>query len=81
MSFNAKLAYRKYLKERPGLYEHPFELVPLFTAEKFNDHPGLNERTSQTRKGALIWKFPMYAEALNQIVCKNDETRVLDIEI
>ena len=54
----------------------PFEGAPLFTAEKFNECPGLNERPSQTRKGALIWKFAMSAEAPIQIDCKNDETRV-----
>ena len=54
----------------------PFEWAPLFTAEKFNERPGLNECPLQTRKRALIWKFAMSAEALIQIVCKNDETRV-----
>ena len=55
----------------------PFEWAPLFTAEKFNDRPGLNECPPQTRKGTLIWKFAMSAEALIQIVCKNDKARVL----
>ena len=32
-------------------------------------------------KGALIWKFAMSAEALIQIVCKNDEARVLFSQI
>ena len=59
----------------------PFELAPLFTAEKFNECPGLNESPPQTRKGALIWKFAMSAEALIQIVCKNDETRVFFSQI
>ena len=54
----------------------PLEWTPLFTAEKVNEHPGLNKRLPQTRKGALIWKFAMTAEALIQIICKNDETRV-----
>ena len=56
----------------------PFEWVPLFTAEKFNERPGLNERppSLQTRKGTFIWKSIMSAEALIQIICKNDETRV-----
>ena len=45
----------------------PFEWAPLFTAEKFNERPGLNERPLQTRKGVLIWKFAMSAEALIQI--------------
>ena len=54
----------------------PYEWAPLFTAEKFNEHPGLNERPPQTRKRALIWKFTMFAEALIQIVSKNDEARV-----
>ena len=53
-----------------------FEWTPLFTAEKVNEHPGLNKRLPQTRKRALIWKFAMTAEALIQIICKNDETRV-----
>ena len=61
----------------------PFERTPLFTAKKINGRPGLNERPSQTRKEALIWKFAM--SALIQIVCKNDETRVflydIDIEL
>ena len=47
--------------------------------------PNLNKRPSkrppQTRKGALIWKFAMSSEALIQIVCKNDETRVFFIQI
>ena len=54
----------------------PYEWAPLFTAEKFNEHPGLNERPPPTRKGALIWKFAMFAEALIQIVSKNDGARV-----
>ena len=54
----------------------PLEWAPLFTAEKFNKRPGLKEHPSQTRKWELIWKFSMSAEALIQIVCKNDETRV-----
>ena len=40
----------------------PFEWAPLFTAEKFNEHPGFNERFPQIRKGALIWKLVMSAE-------------------
>ena len=48
----------------------PFEWASLFAAEKFNEH------LPQTTKGALIWKFAMSAEALIQIVCKNDEKRV-----
>ena len=48
--------------------------APLFTAEKFNECPGLNEYLPQTWKGGIIWKFAMSAEALIQIVCKNDET-------
>ena len=47
-----------------------FEWAPLFTADNFNEHPGLNERPPQTKKGALI-----------QLVCKNDETRVFFSEI
>ena len=51
----------------------------FFTAEKFNECPdlneGLNECLPQTWKGGIIWKFAMSAEALIQIVCKNDETR------
>ena len=47
--------------------------------------PNLNKRPSkrppQTRKGALIWKFAMSVEALIQIVCKNDETRVFFSQI
>ena len=35
----------------------------------------------QTRKEALIWKFAMSAEALIQIVCKNDKTRVFFSQI
>ena len=58
----------------------PFKWAPIFTAEKFNERPGLNEHPSppspQTRKGGFIWKFEMSAEALIQIVCKNDETKV-----
>ena len=38
--------------------------------------PALNERPPQIREGALIWKFATSAEALSQIVCKNDETGV-----
>ena len=53
----------------------PLEWAPLFTAEKFNERP------PQTKKGALIWKFSMSPEALIQIVCKNDETRVLFSQI
>ena len=59
----------------------PFEWAPFFIAEKFNEHPGLNEHPPQTRKGALIWKFVMSAEALIPIVCKNDETRVFFSQI
>ena len=59
----------------------PLEWAPLFTAEKFNERPGLNERPPQTKKGALIWKFSMSPEALIQIVCKNDETRVFFSQI
>ena len=53
----------------------PFEWAPLSTAEKFNERP------PRTRKGALIWKFAMSEEALIQIVCKNDETRVFFSQI
>ena len=59
----------------------PFEWAPLFTAENFNERPSLNERPPQIRKGELIWKFAMSAEALIQIVCKNDETRVFFSQI
>ena len=52
----------------------PFKWAPLFTAEKFNERPGLNERPPLTKKGAFIWKFAMSAETLIQIVCRNDET-------
>ena len=59
--------YRKYLKQRPGLNEHSLRMsAPL---------PPL------TRKGALIWKFAMSVEALIEIVCKNDETRVFFSQI
>ena len=54
----------------------PFEWAPLFTAGKFNEGPGLNERPPQTRKGTLIRKFAMSAEALIQIVSKNDQAKV-----
>ena len=54
----------------------PFEWASLFTAENFNKRPDLVERTPQTRKRALIWKLAMSAEALIQIVCKNEEPRV-----
>ena len=54
----------------------PFKWAPLFTAKKFNERPGLNERPPQTRHGAIIWKFAMSTEVLIQIVCKNDRTRV-----
>ena len=37
--------------------------------------------TPQTKKGALISKFAMSAEAFIQIVCKNDETRVFFSQI
>ena len=68
--------YRNYRKERPGLNEHPLRMsAPL------NEHPGLNERSPQTRKGAFIWKFAVSAETLIQIVCKNDETRVFFSQI
>ena len=59
----------------------PFEQAPLFTAEKCNEHPGLNECPPYTRKGALIWRFAISAEALIQIICKNDETRVFFSQI
>ena len=49
-----KRPYRNYLKERPCLNESPFEREPLFTSEKFNEHPGLNECLPQNRKGVLI---------------------------
>ena len=32
----------------------PIEWAALFTAEKFNERPGLNEHPAQTRKGMLI---------------------------
>ena len=59
----------------------PFEWAPLFTAENSNEHPSLNERPSQTRKGALIWNFAISAEVPIQKVCKNDETRVFFSQI
>ena len=59
----------------------PFKWAPLFTAEKFKECPGLNERLPQTRKGVLIWKFAMSGEELNQIVRKNDDTRVFFSQI
>ena len=68
-------------KSAPALINAPFEWAPLFTAEKFDDRPGLNEYPPQTRKGALIWKYAMSAEALTQIVCKNDKARVLFSQI
>ena len=58
-----------------------FEWAPLFTAEKFIEQPGLNEPLQQTRKGALMWKFAMSAEALIQIIWKNDEARVFFSQI
>ena len=75
--------YRNYLKDRPGLNERTLRMsgAPLFTAEKLNEHPGLNERPPKTRKEALIWKFAMFAEAPIQIVCKNDKTRVFFSQI
>ena len=48
----------------------PFEWAPLFTAEKSNERPSLNERPLQTRKEALI-----------QIVSKHDKTRVFFSQI
>ena len=42
---------------------------------------GLNERPPETRKGTLIWKFAMSEEALIQVVCKNDKTRVFFSQI
>ena len=48
-------------KSTPVFINTPFEWVPLFTAEKFNDRPGLNKDTTppppQTMKGALIWNL------------------------
>ena len=73
--------YRSYLKESPGLNEHPLEWAPILTAEKFNERSGLNERHPQTWTGALIWKFATSAEALIQIFCKNDETRIFFSQI
>ena len=32
-------------KSTPAFINTPFEWAPLFTAEKFNDRPGLNEDT------------------------------------
>ena len=58
-----------------------FEWAPFFKTEKFNEHPGLNGRSNQTTKGTLIWKFSMPAEALIQIICKNEETRVFISQI
>ena len=55
--------------------EAPFEWAPLFTAEKFNECPCLNNPPPTRKKGALIWKFAMSVAALIYIVCKNDETR------
>ena len=69
--------YHNYLKERPGQMNAPFEWASLFTAEKFNERPTLNERPPQNKKGVHIRKFAMSAEALIQIFCKNDETRVV----
>ena len=48
----------------------PFEQAPLFTAEKCNEHPVLNECPPYTRKGALIWRFAVSAKALIQIICR-----------
>ena len=59
----------------------PFEWGPLFTARKFNECPGQNEYPPQTRKEAVIWKFAMFAEAIIQIVCKNNEARVFFSQI
>ena len=59
----------------------PFELAPLFTDEKSNERPGLNEHPPQTRNGALIWKFAMSVEALIRLVCKNDKARVFFSQI
>ena len=71
----------------------PFEWPSFLTAEKFIERSGLNQRHPptpppqphpsfpQTRKGALIWKFAMSAEALIQTVCKNDETRFFSSQI
>ena len=58
-------------------------LKPEFNME-FNylkKRPNLNDRSPQTKKGALIWKFSMSAEALIQKVCKNDELRVFFSQI
>ena len=52
----------------------PFKCASLFTAEKFNERPGLNESPPQTKRGVLIWKFAMFADAFIQIFCKNDGT-------
>ena len=61
----------------------PFEWAPFFTAKKFNEWPGLNEHppAPQTKNGAFIWKSAISAEALIQVVCKNDETRVFCSQI
>ena len=61
---------------KSGQMNAPFEWASLFTAEKFNERPTLNERPPQNKKGVHIRKFAMSAEALIQIFCKNDETRV-----
>ena len=58
-----------------------FEWVSLFTAEKFNESPGLSECPLQTRKGALILKSAMSAGALIQIICKNNGARVFILQI
>ena len=53
----------------------PFEWAPLFTTEKFNEHPGLNERPLKPGKRRSFGNLPCL-EALIQIVCKNAECQI-----
>ena len=56
-------------KSTPAFINTPFEWAPLFTAEKFNDRPGLNEDTlfsSHHERGAHL-KFEMSLEKFEKV--------------
>ena len=61
VSMCSDIKYRNHLRECPGLNERPLRMSPLFTAEKYNEHPSLmkiNEILCFTF--CLVWKMIFY---------------------
>ena len=81
------MIYRNYLKQCPRLNERPTSNEPPSSQLKnlMSTPVEMSARSlsipPQTRKGTFVWKSSMSAEAIIQIVCKNNETKVFYSQI